>query len=661
LTESKGVAYPDLKPLDLVEQVFGEGGILHTSVPGYTPRPEQMKLVHALALADIRGETLVAEAPCGTGKTFAYLVVALLSSLWGSLGSGSVLITTAGISLQEQLVSKDLPRVLKLLKPYVGEVDVFLQKGINNYLCPAKLKDETRPPLDQLLPADRLRWVYQAMATGKRKGGKWWEGMDLGTAPSVFQPRELEAVSSSSRECLGANCSQYANCPGKSLGRAIGESRRKVVVMNHHLYAALKLYEGTVVERVVVDEAHELPAIIRDFRTATLTEDSYRKEVTALLQRAVALDDRVEQAPSFELLRTAPSPLSYVQTPAPRIVQAELKEGLDSILAALLDLRLLMQLVPGDACAMWRARCDQFRGELATFSDEGHKVVLQEKTGASAGLQLNAIPEATPIKGVDWFVSATIRHARSYRTFLHNAGLPESTRTFTADSPFDWKNQVLACFPEKHMISPKLPRPMYDEKLGKVAVEVVRRTSGRALFACTSWSSVKAVSEAIRGSNSPYQVLVQGEMGKTELIRRFAEDTSSILVGTLSMWTGVDVPGEALSCLVIDKVPFRAMDDPWLFIQQQTNPDWFGMQALPLATNLMAQGFGRLIRSVSDRGACVVLDPRIHPRQHPERKAYASTVLSSVFPPTCSLSFDLDNLSAWLAAGDAQGGEQAAP
>ncbi len=684
--EAKGVAEPALTPFEVVEQIFGEGGLLQQQVPGYFPRPEQMALVHAMLhhrLFRPDGDPFVSEAPCGTGKTFAYLVASLLSAFWGT-HSGRVLVSTAGISLQEQLVTKDIPLVLRLLEPYIGgDIEVHLQKGLSNFLCPRKIHtpDEGIDLSSELARHPAIwGWVTQTLSQGTGVH-RWWEHMDISRSPTgTLPPRLLPLLTSSSDECVGDRCAYANECPGR-LGRAYAEmASRNVVVLNHHLFAALQ-YHKTPMSRggiVIVDEAHELPAIVRASLTTEVTNDQWVNRLNRFTSSTVTVFPEIQDNTSWGKLLSVDTPLQLLSkrySGASSLVPLQdqdrqlMRDTYRPIIQELHD-HLQSARIANPAVEVPLRRLLSLRKLVFPFyeGETGLAVkqpqpafYIEEVVKGVVAPKLVTLPLNVPINNVDIFVSATIRYDNQYSNFLEDLSQRDRAYTFTTSSPFNWRQQALVCFPRKHLISPKLPRTAYDAMLAKAAVDIVQRTRGRCLFACTSWSSVNAVATALRTSGLPYPVLVQGEAGKTQLIQEFKRDVQSVLVGTLSMWTGVDVPGEALSCLIIDKIPFRGGDDPWLEAHRQLDPTgWFLKRSLPQTANLMAQGFGRLVRATTDRGACIVLDPRICPN-HPERKNYAGTIIRTVFPPGCALSFDLEDVGPWLDWPGHEGDPGSAP
>lgn len=628
MSARRGVREP-LSPFHLVERIFGEGGALQQRVPGYAPRPEQMALVSAYThhLVFHGNAPFVSEAPCGTGKTFAYLVPAILSLFSGPHFQG-LMVTTAGISLQSQLVQRDIPAVLDLLDPYLNlRPPVFLAKGISNYLCVKKLED---PELKSELGKRRLPLLKEWIKDQDKRNPT--EYGDLAEAPVTPPPEVLPLITTSSEDCLGDSCPQVASCFHRSRAAKRRNAGPCIVVTNHHLYAVHLAEKGN--HYTVVDEAHELPAIMRGVRSEAF-DPTFWADSLARLKKAESLSS--EGADLLQKMAALPEPVSLV--PMGEGIRRIPPLGLGPHKGLLH--RLIRSLPVTPDAEVLRNRIDSLQKKLSLLEGEeeenARRIFLPEER------KIECVSLSAEM-GAHAYFSATIRHAGGYEPFLEQIKPTRTPRTFTTRSPFDWGRQALICFPKEHMLDPKAPREAYDQRLADTSVEIVRLSKGRALFACTSWASVRAVAARLR-EESEYQVLVQGEQPKEALLAAFRQDVSSVLVGTLSLWTGVDVPGEALSCLVIDKIPFRGGTDPWVEAHRLAGDDWFNNRVLPHVSNLLAQGFGRMIRSTKDVGACVILDPRLHP----ESRVGYGHVLRASLPQEARLSYNLEDVGRWLA------------
>ena len=627
-----------VKAESYVLDILGPGGVLEQELPGYTSRAAQLELAqrfaaHLLRVAISQGSAgaeppsvFVSEAPCGTGKTFAYLVPLIYHMAKGTTFTRTCAISTAGISLQEQLVEKDIPRLLDLLAPYLGfnpeemKQRVVLLKGVSNFVCSHKyLKDdESRGVLWSEDPV-LARWVGN-------------EGLyaSVQDAPHVPAPRLLPLFTSTSDECLGSSCKQ-SSCAVLGM-RARAESAQ-MLVMNHHVYGTSFVHHalGRV---VVVDEAHEFPGIQLELEASRFTYESVEKfrELLGKYTTSAVAPNFLE---NVRVSPTEPTRLGSLTHVVGRI--SELLRQISSLMGS-----GWATMEPGWATMepYDLRRVERTRIKLASLLKDT-AVLTMEKSGPVA----IAAEEEVDMPLSTAFFSATIRYKESYDSFLANFrenSRKPTIRTHTAESPFDWANQCLVYIPPD---APLPTDPRYLPKLQALVTEIVKRTNGRALVACSSWKTVTDLAAALR--KGPHPVLVQGELPKSALIKAFREDVHSILVGTLSLWTGVDVPGEALSALILDKMPFKGSPSIRQLIRQVRGKEVFRSVALPEMANLMAQGFGRLIRSTSDRGVCAILDPRINPAsQH--FKPYTRDVWKSVVPPDALVTNDIEEIARFL-------------
>lgn len=455
--------------------------------------------------------------------------------------------------------------------------------------------------------------------------------------------------------------------------------KANILVCNHHLFSLQTkktAAEGPIY--VLADEAHELPKVDRAASAVTYTSERWSTTLSRINKSADISDPDDPRLPLLEALSKI-DPIREMET----FFGSPSKEGVflcpetevGELTAYLKDLRRkvdkLARLTDGfrdERTGIFRDRVHRevrvWESMQQGLTGKDTKLLFVRETDRFGGLMpgyLQLQPLRADLRSVDAHFSATLRYAGSYDPYLREAGLvtvgpppppAQPPRKFTTKSPFSWARQALVVLPGNG-VDPSLPRDKYDQDLSRMAVDISHRMGGRTLFCCTSWSSVKAVSEALRAQTC-HQVLVQGERSKSSLIEAFKEDVTSVLVGTLSMWTGVDVPGEALSCLVIDKIPFRGGVDPWLEARKATEPEWFQKLILPEAGTLLAQGFGRLIRSTSDIGVCVVLDPRMYPG-NPLCKGYGPALFHTMFPEDCNFSDTLEDIPPFLEWASSQG------
>ncbi len=614
-----------------LSDVFSPDGLLAGHIPGYRLRPQQLEMAQRIAEAIAGNKVLVAEAGTGTGKTFAYLVPALLSG-------GKVIVSTGTKNLQDQLFSKDIPTVCKVLG---SPVQVALLKGRANYLCHYHLE---RAQADGRFftredAADAARIARFAKKT--RTGDK----AECGEVPENSPVWNM--VTSTRENCLGQDCPHHKEC-------FVLAARREalaadLVVVNHHLFFADVMLrdEGTAellpaCNTVIFDEAHQLP------ETASLF---FGNNVSTAQVLDLARDARVEGLASARDCLDLPKVCGVVEKAAKdlrltlpvepaRFSLAQLGErpGFDNNLVGLIrELDVLAALLETQAQrSEGLENCWRRAGELAAM-------LRRWQTGADSdyvrwgetythSLQLNATPliiasimqkqmSGHPRAWI--FTSATLAVQKDFGHYCAEMGL-NAAESAAWDSPFDYGQQAVLYAPTG------LPDPntyTYTEAVIKAAFPVVQASGGRAFFLCTSLRAMRRAHELLQenleraGLNLP--LLIQGEGSKNELLERFRRLGNAILVGSQSFWEGVDVRGEALSLVVIDKLPFAPPDDPVLSARidrmKAEGRNAFMDYQLPRAVINVKQGAGRLIRDESDRGVLMICDPRLITKHYGKR------------------------------------------
>jgi ATP-dependent DNA helicase DinG len=613
--------------------VFSSAGKLARALDDYAYRPEQAAMAKAVGRALAQLEPLIVEAGTGTGKTFAYLVPALLSGR-------SVIISTGTRTLQDQLFRRDLPMLAKALG---SPVKIALLKGRANYLCRHRL--ELAVQQGSLLRVERgeagvLARVSRWAAT--TKSGDLSELTDLPEQSAVWP-----SITSTRENCLGAECPQFSNCHVVNARR--NAQAADIVVVNHHLLLAdLALKEegfGDLLpgaEAVILDEAHQVPDIAAQFfgvvwsvRKAQLLLRDVSAELNAAAIRAPVVIEAVLNAEAqLEDLRHA------VPRGAGRVEWSELSDAfldaLPLIETALSNLAGELEGLGGGAgtanCARRAAGLANSLAALREFSDESG---LRWIEAAANGLSLQFTPfeiaerlreyvESRPCAWV--FTSATLAIGEDFSHFAARIGLPEA-RTLRIDSPFDYPSQARLFLP------PRMPEPQdpaFADEFIRACAPLLEACGGRAFLLYTSY---RGLAEGVRALKSrfpepPFPVLVQGEAPREALLNRFRELGNAVLLATGSFWEGVDVKGEALSIVAIDKLPFAAPDDPLLKARLEGirrrggNP--FHEYQLPQAVLALKQGVGRLIRDFDDYGVIVIGDPRI------STKTYGRVFLNSL-------------------------------
>ena len=617
---------------------FAACGGLSRAIENYRPRAQQLELSRAVAQALADKSALVAEAGTGTGKTLAYLVPALLAG-------GKTLISTGTKALQDQLFHRDLPRVRAALgRP----VQVALLKGRANYLC--------HHHLERALAGGRLKSReeaahLQAMARFARRSASGDRG-DLGEVPETSS---AWALATSTREnCLGGDCPQLRDCFVMRARKQALEA--ELVVVNHHLFFAdLWLRDEGVGEllpnchAVILDEAHQLPEAATAFfgmsvttgQLLDLAQDCEREGLLAardfphLGDCARALDKAVRD------WRLA-LPQEAVKWPAEQVLShGEVAAALDRLQTALdaLAQALASQAERSEELALGHARAVNHLAALAQWrGGEAEDAVRWLETTPRAVL-LHASPlsvagrfrEQLDKGGRAWvFTSATLRAGEDFSHFLAQLGLEDAT-TLAVASPFDYASQALLYVPED------LPAPNSREHTRAViaaALPVLKASRGRAFLLFTSLRALQwahgELERLMAAEGLDFPLFVQGAAPKREMLEAFRRSGNGVLLGSQSFWEGVDIPGDALSVVVIDKLPFAPPDDPVAAarmdrIRRAGGNPFMDLQ-LPAACISLKQGAGRLIRTETDRGLLMICDTRL------ADKPYGRVLLKSLPP-----------------------------
>lgn len=608
---------------------FSAGGRLSTAIPEFVAREQQLVLAEAIAEAIRTQSTLVVEAGTGTGKTFAYLVPCLLSGK-------KIVISTATKTLQDQLVQKDLPVLIKALGLTTRIQNL---KGRTNYICRYRTELHAEQARVQT-PACAHDIAYVRDKLPQLTHGERSELPDL-SEDSLAWP----FVTSTVDNCLGRSCAHHEACfLMKARKRAI---EADLVVINHHVFFAdSRLKEegfGELlpnVSAVVFDEAHQLAEIASAFhglqfgtrQIRDLFDDMLREWPVLDLanrpfkQMSVELDHildglflaAIEERSGWDVMmkhrpfREAWALLvDFIERWTVLLAQTDHPEepGLVRCKARCLALCALMNQFcePQTEAIRW---LEKFKRSLVC-----HQTPFDISVGFKALLSRNA--------GAYIFTSATLALSDSFASFTKPLGL-EQSKTLLLPSPFDFTTQALLYLPRG------LPDPknvlFYDALLAK-ALPVIEACGGRCFFLFTSHRALQQVARMLRHRLS-FPLLVQGEEAKPILLARFRQLGNAVLLGTATFWEGVDVKGDTLSCVIIDKIPFLSPKDPVIqgklvFLEAQ-GLSGFNELSLPAAVLALKQGVGRLIRDVSDRGVLMIADPRLTGR------AYGELIFSSL-------------------------------
>jgi ATP-dependent DNA helicase DinG len=610
-----------------MDEVFGPGGALDAALPSYEARPEQAALAEQVERSLATGQHLVAEAGTGVGKSLAYLIPALASGL-------RVVVATATKALQEQLLRNDVPVAAAALH---RDVRVEVLKGRQNYLCRRQLSG------------------FQPMLLAEGRDGRAWAAMQgwLGTTETGDRA-ELEIEPSDALwaelavgadRCSGRRCAFHGTCFAEAARDRAASA--DLVIANHALYFADLAAGGGVLpehDAVVFDEAHRLEESAASWlgggvsraglrRLALDLERACRERQETLPARAL---DRVERAGERLLAAVAPPTGRRRLRQTPQEEALALGDALESLAQELQG--------HGEELDGLARRCLQMGAQVEALldPDEQERVVWAEP-GAIAWAPVDV---STELRERLWeegptavLVSATLTAGEDARFVRRRLGLDQA-REAVVGSPYDFGEQALLYLPQA------MPDPRSDEFIGRAADEIVSLlalSDGRALVLTSSYRALDAYRDRIQG-RVPYDVLVQGEAPRERLLERFRDEVGSVLLATSTFWQGVDVPGESLSLLVIDKLPFSAPGDPLHEARceavERAGGDWFSDYALPTAMLQLRQGFGRLIRGHSDRGVVAILDPRLRTR------AYGRAFLAAL--PRCPIAEDPAAVAAFF-------------
>jgi ATP-dependent DNA helicase DinG len=635
---------------DDIGTLLGADGPFARELPNFAPRLAQQTMALAVQQAIAGRDTLIAEAGTGTGKTFAYLVPALLSG-------ERVIISTGTKTLQDQLYFRDLPKVRSVLG---ARLKTALLKGRANYLCLYRLDQTVREGATfERAQAAQLATI-RAWSARTRRGDR----MELAEVPeeSPLWPR----VTSTPENCLGAECPFFDDCHVVKARREALDA--DVVVVNHHLlFADLALKQegfGEILPGAaafILDEAHQIPELAGQFfsqsvsarQLTELAQDALTEcngitgAIGLLLEPVEALQDALRK---LRLAMDALPARGAFQQLQDRADVRGLLHDLRELLATLAEL-LASQAERSRGMANLHERAELFVERLDRIVEgergRDHDVRWYETFPRGFALYATPLDLAVPMRGLRerthaaWIhTSATLSVAGNFDHFARQLGL-DDPQTLSLESPFDYARQGM-CYLPAGLSDPNIfdqgrfdkgrfdkGRRDYTEQVIEAVLPVLHASNGRAFLLFTSHRALRRAAELLQ-DKVPWPLFVQGTAPRPRLLEEFRASGHGVLLGAASFWEGVDVVGEALSVVVIDKLPFAAPDDPVLMArldaleQSGVNP-FMGWQ-VPSAVIALKQGAGRLIRDVHDRGVLVLCDPRL------TTKGYGKLFLASLPP-----------------------------
>lgn len=635
---------------DKILHAFSDDGLLSQNINGFRPRKAQLEMAQAVGKAVKFATPVVVEAGTGTGKTFAYLVPALLSGK-------KTIVSTGSKNLQDQLFNRDLPTIQKALK-YKGKV--ALLKGRANYLCLERLEQVTAMGVlgDKSVLADL------------KKVSKWQNSSKTGDLSECITIAEdspiLPQLVSTTESCLGSDCPHFKDC-------YVVQARRKamdadVVVVNHHLFCADMAVKETgfgelipEAELVIFDEAHQLPDIASQYFGQSLssrqlfdickdTNIVYRTELKDVAQLGKASEHLMKVVQDFRLLMGGEGQIRGNLRDLFRD-----KKVVDGLVKVAESIDFLSEVVKK---SLGRSETlDKIFERLAEVKLQLKKLMdttvigycyWYEANGRSFGLHITPLTvsdkfgEQLKNQQIGWvFTSATLEVGGTFDHFCQRLGI-ENAEQLVLQSPFDYHNQSLLCVPR---YLPDTNKSHTLTALGQLLKPVIEANKGRCFLLCTSYYMMRGLADFLR-EHSSLNVLLQGETSKSRLLEKFVKEDNTVLVATQSFWEGIDVRGDDLSLVIIDKLPFTSPDEPLLKARMEDcklqGGDPFNDIQIPEAVITLKQGVGRLIRDVTDRGVIIICDSRLVMRN------YGQTFLKSL--PPSKRTRDLNSVIQFLKA-----------
>ncbi len=604
-----------MNDLSFSSEVLLPNGIFHRELPGFVPRSSQQEMAWEVGRVLTHGGVLVAESATGTGKTYAYLVPVIEQGI-------RAVISTGTRHLQDQIFHRDIPSVSKVLG---CQVHAAMLKGRRNYLCRYRLRQAMMQATLFSREEDIALAAIDEWANRTQYG-------DISEIKGIDEQSGVWAkVTSTAENCLGGKCPDYKDCYVMSArARAF---KANIVIVNHHLLLSdMTLKEeqrGELLppcDAVVLDEAHSLPAVAADFFGFFLS--SFHLEELDKDIKAAEIEERssvdfsgVLPALSRAVAKAQVELKKWQQPVLDQIVldDRRCRDSLDHLERCLGELRDVLTIAApaGEGLAKCLERAQEMQGRLGEWVQAGDPNLVRWLVGSNHRFRLHA----TPLRIDDrfrslvstvrsWvFTSATLAVGDDFAAYTSRLGIAGTERRW--GSPYDFRNHSLLYLP------PSLPDPRdnsFADQLATLIPEILQLSQGRTFCLFTSYGMMNRIHSKLKETIS-WPLLLQGEGPRSELVDRFRQSGNAVLFGTASFWEGVDVPGEALSCVIIDRLPFASPSDPVLQrrieVCQEEGGNPFMEIQVPEAIQALKQGAGRLIRSERDRGVLVICDRRI--------------------------------------------------
>jgi ATP-dependent DNA helicase DinG len=641
--------------------IFGQGGRLASCLANFAARPGQTAMADAVATAllgaaadeegaENKARILVVEAETGIGKTLAYLIPAVLSGK-------RVVISTATLNLQDQIIDKDLPLVEKVLAQKIGALCI---KGRENYLCHYRWYQYCANPQLSLVDdpwVEKIGSWMKSTATGDRAELDW-----LSKKSGLWSK-----ISCESNHCLGGDCPEASSCFVNQLRKKAGAAQ--LLIVNHHLFfsdlALRKAGFGELMPRyeaVIFDEAHHLENVASAFfgksfsqyQLLDLLGDIERQARTdlspdmqdSLLPSCSAMKMHLD---AFARIFPGKAGRFFLQSLVDDLTQKVWREEVERLSVAISGLtdQLGGYAHGGESWNVLKKRAvvlhDTLRDIALFFDGKEHtfvhwyekreRAVILSATPIEVAVELRANLYATVASCI--LTSATLSSGGSFTYIKERLGLDERALFLQFSSPFDYLNRTLLYIPEATFPEPTDADFLF--RVGDRVLDILRLSQGRALVLCTSFKGMDFLAAFLEDACS-YPVLVQGRASRSALLRTFREETHSVLLAVASFWEGVDVAGESLSCLIIEKLPFEVPSDPVIQarlerIKEEGGKPFFDFQ-VPRAILALRQGVGRLMRSVTDRGVIAIMDVRL------VKKGYGRVFMKSLPPSPITRTMD---------------------